>query len=150
VKFYNNTIANMVAYNGQAMNTGNYLQNAGGSFTSENNVYYNNNGNSGTYGTTPVIDHNSYLGGGGGDSRCSTGCVNDPSASNPFVNSTAGNFQLTADVSDVNNWLSLAAPFNVDPAGSTRSTDRGAYQYGSSVGSGAPPAAPSGLSALVQ
>lgn len=152
VRFYNNTVANMLAYNGQAMNTGNYLQNPGGSFTSENNIYYNNNGNSGTYGFTPVIDHNSYLGAGGGDTRCGTACVTNSSASDPFVDSANGNFELTSDVSTVNNWATLASPFNVDPLGTVRTTDRGAYQYGSvsSGGTGTPPAPPSGLAAVVQ
>ena len=129
VFWYNNTISGILPYNGQSANSGSYIQDARSTFTSENNLYYNNNGNSGTFGSAPKMDHNSYLGSGGADSACTTACVNSPSASNPFVNSSAGNFQLAADTSNVNNWVSLSAPYNVDPAGTTRTTDRGAFQF---------------------
>jgi hypothetical protein len=57
------------------------------------------------------------------------------------------NSQLTAESPNVYNWATLGSPFNVDPLGTTRSTDRGAYQYG---GAAAGPSPPSGLVASVQ
>jgi hypothetical protein len=121
---------------------------AGSSYTVQNNIYYS--------GVTPGFiqaatgtftqDHNSCLNSG----SCPTGTANatNTSSANPFVNWPGGNFTLASENADWQNRVSLNAPYNVDPLGITRTTDRGTYQFGGSgTGSLNPP---SGLSAVVK
>jgi len=73
-----------------------------------------------------------------------------------MVNWPSSNFNLASDAADWNSRVALGAPYTVDPNGTTRTTDRGAYQYcaGGGCGSSGPdgglaPAAPTGLTATV-
>ncbi len=70
------------------------------------------------------------------------------SSTNPYTNagtntSGANDYSLAAN-SMV--WVPLGSPYNVDPAGITRISSRGSFQYGSN----APPSPPTGLSAAVE
>jgi hypothetical protein len=132
--FYQNTIVNSGYESGS-----NFVDTAsGGSLTVENNLWYLSTGTSGTasppafFGNSTITqDHNSFIQSGSG---CPSGAGNicDTSGLNPFVNWQAGNFNLASENSDWTNRLSLGSPFTVDPNGTTRTTDRGAYQFGSS------------------
>jgi hypothetical protein len=101
----------------------------GGSYTVQNNIWYDDAviGDADNLGTF-TESYNSYLASG---TSCPSGtsnvCAN--SSSNPFTASSTGNFTLASDASDWNNRLSLSSPYNVDAAGNSFSTDRGAYQY---------------------
>lgn len=98
---------------------------AGGSVNVENNIWYNN-------ATMPVLpateDHNSYLANGTG-CPTGTGDVCNNAASSPFSNWQAGDFTLPSDSSNVNNRVSLAAPYTTDMTGVTFTTDRGTLQF---------------------
>jgi len=110
------------------------FQTCGGSLTESNNVYLNSG--------TPKSGTNSS------DIVVPTG------APNPFVNWTAGNFRLASQIADVSNGMTLAAPFNVDAAGSQRPGsdgvwDRGAFELTS--GSAPPtPGTPTNLTGIVR
>jgi hypothetical protein len=130
---------------------------SGGSVLVENNLYYSNPGeiNLTTNGTTVTENYNSFLnsgafGAGSADVHVASG------APNPMVNWPSSNFNLASDAADWNSRVALGAPYTVDPNGTTRTTDRGAYQYcaGGGCGSSGPdgglaPAAPTGLTATV-
>jgi hypothetical protein len=160
VKFYNNTVVGF-----PANNSGGGPSSCGASGAAfyddgsatwnglivENNLWYGNNTSStpDSHITGIVENYNSYLSNPGG---IGTGAqdVNNGSAANPFVLWTGSgnlNAQLTAESPNLNNWVTLGSPFNIDPLGMTRSTDRGSYQYG---GAAAGPFPPSGLVASVQ
>ncbi len=106
-----------------------------GSYTVENNLWYGNANppsfNVGTGGTY-TVNHNSCLNSAG---ACPAGTSNvtDTAAPNPFVNWTAGNFNLASDNADWNNRTPLSAIYTTDINVATRTTDRGAYQYVPSV-----------------
>jgi hypothetical protein len=103
---------------------------SGGSVVVENNLYYSNSGgiNLTTNGTTVTENYNSFLnsgafGSGAQDVHMASG------APNPLVNWQSSNFNLESETADWNNRLALGAPYTTDPNGTTRTTDRGAYQY---------------------
>ena len=141
--FYQNTIVNVSG------NSGINNENTGG-YTVENNLWYGithgqtvfATGTGGKY----IENHNSFLASG---SSCSSsiGDVCNASAPSPFTNWLAGNFTLVSDKADWSNRALLAAPYTVDAAGDTFTTDRGAYEYGSVVGA---PLPPTGLTATVK
>jgi hypothetical protein len=130
---------------------------AGGSVIVENNLYYANPGGTAltTNGTTVTEDYNSFLnsghfGSGSHDVSVASG------APNPLVSWPTSNFNLASDNADWNGRVVLGAPYTVDPNGTVRTTDRGAYQYcsGGSCGTpmidaGAIPSPPLGLTATV-
>jgi Galactose oxidase, central domain len=101
---------------------------SGGSYTIRNNIYYLFN--------TPVFhsagtfteDHNSVLNTAGG---CLSGTADvcNTSSPNPFTNWQGGNFTLASDGANWNNRSAIGAPYNIDAAGNTFTTDRGAYQF---------------------
>lgn len=121
--FVQNTMINLPGYA-----TGWYMASPGQSGIIENNLWYNA-GNFSLGNGTWTEDHNSFLG-----MNCpgtlGTGdvCV-QTSAPNPFVNWTSGNFNLASENADWDTRVNLGAPYTVDPAGTVRSTDRGAYQF---------------------
>jgi hypothetical protein len=95
----------------------------------ENNLIYGSvNTNNMVSGVTE--DYNSWI-----NSPCPSGtgahdiCISS-GGPNPFVNWQAGNFSLASDNADWNNRISLSSPYNIDAAGNSFTTDRGAYQYG--------------------
>jgi hypothetical protein len=121
-QFMQNTVANINVPGINNENTGSY--------TVEDNLYYEdanppsfNVGTGGSY----IQDHNSCVQSG----TCPSGTANvtDTSAPNLFTNWTGGNFTLASENADWNNRLPLSSLFTTDPAGTTRTTDRGAYQY---------------------
>jgi hypothetical protein len=130
---------------------------SGGSVVVENNLYYSNPGQISltTNGTTLTENYNSFLnsgafGAGSADVHVASG------AADPLVNWASSNFNLASDAADWNSRVALGAPYTLDPNGTTRTTDRGAYQYcaGGGCGSSGPdggvaPAAPTGLTATV-
>jgi len=101
----------------------------GGNFTVQNNIWYSDAviGDMGTGGTF-TEGHNSYLASG---TLCPSGTANvcNSTASNPFANWAGGNFSLASDGSDWKGRVSLGSPYNVDAAGNTFTTDRGAFQF---------------------
>ena len=108
----------------------------GGTYNVQNNIWYSNvvTGDLNSAGTF-TENHNSYLASG---TSCPTGtsnvCANG--SSNPFVSSSTGNFKLASDAANWNNRVSLSSPLNVDAAGVTFTSDRGAYQFASTPPSG--------------
>jgi hypothetical protein len=142
IKFYNNTIVGFPPDNSNGGPASCGASGAGfyedGSATwsglaYENNLWYGNTTSSTAAGAIASVtqDHNSWL--NNGDSAAGTANVINAGAANPFLLWTgSGNLDahLTADSANVNNWLSLASPFNLDPDNVTRTTDRGAYQFG--------------------
>ncbi len=150
IHVYNNTMSNMRPQCDTA------LDGESGSFNlvEENNIWYGCNGAGGSIvaptGSNITWSHNYYNDIAGGvtdpdpDKQVITG-----SSSNPFVNggtnvAGANNFQLVADT---NMWTALSSPYNLDLMGNTRTSSRGALQFGAS---GLSPAPPTGLAAVVQ
>jgi hypothetical protein len=135
---YQNTFINLSGYS-----AGFYAASPGQSATFENNLIYNSP-NFAFGNLTGTEDYNSFLNSGtpgSGPHDVHT----ESSAPDPFVSWTTGNFNLASENSDWTNRLPLGAPYTVDPNGTVRSTDRGAYQF---AGSTATPAPPTGLSAV--
>jgi hypothetical protein len=145
--FNSQTCSNYRIYN----NTFSFPSNCGwnvtggpSTMTVENNIWYNC-GAVGMTGGTNTIDYNSYL--NSGQSPVGSHDVSSSSAPNPFVSVATGNFSLASENADWDNRLSVSSPYNVDIAGATFTSDRGAYQFGGSSGQ---PQPPSGLTATVQ
>jgi hypothetical protein len=116
-----------------------------GSYTVENNIWYANSCGL-NLGAQGIQDYNSFLNSGTGVNVGAHDLTN-ASSGNPFVNWPAGNFNIASENANWTSRLALGAPYTVDPNGTTRSTDRGAYQY---TGSGAQaPHPPTGLAATV-
>jgi hypothetical protein len=132
---YNNSFLNMTSDSGNAI--GGTGQGSGN--VAYNNVFYNMNASAGGGFT---LDYNSYF--------STTNAPSEPhvqkGSSNPFVNSTSGDYSLT---SDTVAWTPLSVPYNVDPTGVLRTSSRGAYQFSTSSG-GVVPKPPSSLAAIVQ
>jgi hypothetical protein len=130
---YNNTFVGIAFAIANTANGGSFAAGSQG----RNNIYWNS--------ARPALPSDDY--------DLSSGSLNEShgqgSDSNPFVNSSARNiagYRLSGPTSDGAN---LGSPYNIDYDGSVRSTwDRGAFEYGGSSASG--PAAPTGLSAVVQ
>jgi hypothetical protein len=101
-----------------------------------------------------TTSHNSYLNVPGAIGMAGTADVQVTSGlASPFVNSSAYNFKLVGESNNVNNGLSLAAPYNVDAVGDPRPGgdgvwDRGAYEYATSQAQA--PAPPTALTGTVQ
>jgi hypothetical protein len=137
---------------------------SGGSVVVENNLYYSNPGqiNLTTNGTSVTENYNSFLNSGGFGSGSQDVHVAS-GAPNPLVDWPSSNFNLASENADWNNRLALSAPYTVDPNGTPRTTDRGAYQYCSGSGcammappdaggptdGGSVPAPPTELTAIV-
>jgi hypothetical protein len=147
LKVYNNTIANFQTGRIGGNTLGFYVNSAGNQsgLDFRNNLFYNNApvdmDNSGS------CSSNSYY----STVRNSGACTGDQTGTigNPFVRSSGSG--LSADfrlVADTTAWASLSSPFNVDPVGTSRTSSRGAFQFGSPTSQG--PSAPSALSAFVQ
>jgi len=113
------------------------------SSTIQNNLWYLGAATPGMGGATGTLGYNSFL----GTVSCASGTANvcDASPPNPFVSWTTGNFNLASENSDWNNRFPLGSPYTTDPNGTTRTTDRGAYQ--SAV---TPPAPPASLFIIVR
>jgi hypothetical protein len=141
---YNNTIINC------AVDCGLNSTNAG-SYTWENNLWYNSPVVYNLNGSAFRADYNSYLKSGTPGSGSHD--VNNTSSSVPFANWSTANATLTGPAtlasagSSWNNRVSLGSPFDTDAAGnayaSGSSGTRGAYQSGGA----ATPAAPTNLTA---
>jgi hypothetical protein len=125
VKFYNNTIVGLHTYSG--LWCGNV---SGSTVWIDNNVWQDNAVAPSFQACSNVGTHNVL----------NTGGVS-------FVSEANGNFHLN---NDTTAGAALAAPFNVDPDGTTRGADGtwdlGAYQKGSSTAAVQPP---TGLTAVV-
>ena len=151
LKVYNNTIASIDQPGGACHHDwGGFSGATMGTVDFKNNTYYNcveNIAPASCPGTCSSYSdtYNSYF---------DMNETNDPdknaqiSQTAPFgnVGQSAGqdNFTLLANTT---MWYSLASPYNVDMAGTTRTSSRGAYQFGSSA---TPPNPPTGLTAAVQ
>ncbi|MGH9400486.1 MAG: hypothetical protein ACRD2P_00080, partial [Terriglobia bacterium] len=127
--FVQNDIINLPLTSASGINNENT-----GSYTVENNIWYNcglepgfNIGTGGTY----THQYNSYLQTVGGPSGAAAVLVTS-FIPNPFVSWTTGNFNLASDNSDWDNRLALGPPYTTDVNGVIFSTDRGAYQLGQS------------------
>jgi hypothetical protein len=112
---------------------------SGGSATIENNLWYSTWGFSGSLSppsfsglATIVQQYNSVVGSGTG---CASGTANvcDSAGPNPFVNWQSGNMNLASENADWTNRLAISTP-TVDPNGTPYTTDRGAFQFGTSSG----------------
>jgi hypothetical protein len=105
----------------------------GGTLTESNNTYLNNSPQGGISGTDIVVASG---------------------APNPFVNWTGLNFRLASQTTNVSGGATLAAPFNVDAAGSPHPGsdgvwDRGAYQFTSGSAPPPTPGVPTNLTGTV-
>lgn len=129
---YNNTFVNLYYICASTSNGGSFASGTQG----RNNIFWNSNGSCGL----PSEDYdlsNSSMSESHGQGN----------AANPFVNLSGHNYHLTGHTTAGTN---LGVPYNIDYDGNTRATwDRGAYEYNSGS-STPPPAAPSGLAAVVQ
>jgi hypothetical protein len=138
---YNNTIINCSTACG--LNSTN-----AGSYTWENNIYYNSSVSWTTHGSSFTEDYNSFLNSGNPGSGAHD--VHNTTSPVPFGNWNAGSGTLTgpatlpSDNANWNNRLSLGAPFDTDAAGNAFTDDRGAYQ---SAGATAGPGTPANLTA---
>jgi hypothetical protein len=88
----------------------------------ENNIVYNQNAAIGAGVATH--DYNSYF----SDSNVPSEPNRQTSASNPFVNTAAGDYHLAVDTSPW-NLNGMPAGDNVDPDGITRTSSRGTFQF---------------------
>jgi hypothetical protein len=126
--FYDNTEVGVTG------NTGVNNEASGGNVTVTDNLYYG--GHMPSYGGGQPItnSYNSFLASG---SSCPSGTANvcDNSSPNPFVNWQGNNFNLASENADWTNRIALPSPYTTDMNGTTFSTDRGAYQFGTSSGS---------------
>jgi len=132
---------NATVYNNTFLNTTVATDNPiGGSGQGSGNVAYNNliYNMSASVGGGFTHDYNVYFSATNAPSETHGQVAN----SNPFVNLAAGTYLLGTDTSP---WTPLAAPYNIDPDGITRTSSRGAYQFMSSNA----PAAPTGLTVTV-
>lgn len=151
-QIYNNT------FDGISGNYGGvtWLDNSGGTPLIEDNLFFNVT--STKLFAIPAGTHEDYNTGlkvsaagdlsGSHDTKAS-------SASNPFVNDAADNWNLTGDTSTgLGAGLILSALFNLDPNGVLRGLDgiwdRGAYQYNPLSGSNPPPPGPPAPPTLLQ
>lgn len=142
--FYNNTIAGIST-------TNTCSSSALGSNTVKgtqiyNNIWYStpNCNPSDQQGGNVTMDYNEYFQNSSNSNDNSSHKAT--SKTNPFVNVSSNNFQLTTDTA---NGLSVNAPYNLDMNGTTRGADgvfdRGAFQ----IVSGSP-APPTNLTAVAQ
>jgi hypothetical protein len=117
---YNNTFLNTTVATGNPIcGSGN-----GSGNTANNNIIYNMTASQGG-GCT--FDYNSYF----STSATPGETHGQVASSNPFVNVSGGDYSLATDTTA---WKSLSAPYALDPAGTPRTSSRGAYQYhGNSV-----------------
>jgi hypothetical protein len=143
-------IGNSVVSATQGYTTGANLENGGGSLTFQNNTWYASDAMNccGNGNPTVTEDHNSCINMSCGSFSAGTDVKVSSGAPNPFVNWSGGNFNIATENADWTNWLPLGLPYNVDPNGTIRTTDRGAYQY--SVSQTQAPKPPTGLVATVQ
>ena len=158
---YTNAV-NIYMYNNVFESNGNgdynygWLDFTGASSTSgavENNVFENVNSNGGASGAPPNAGYNAYSvgtynDGGTGSFNYTAGTqfINEPDAGSPL----GADFHLTAaGATAFANGVSVAAPYNVDPDGTTRGAGGkwyiGAYQY-----QGVAPAPPTNLTGVVK
>ena len=135
-KFYNNTIANI--RNG-SFTTAIHTEKANG-FLVTNNLWYNNDGNSGVTGAA-TGDYNWFY---ANDSNNTSGPHDVVGSSNPFVDTqpwVTGNWALKAEIAGLN----LGAPYTVSMLGNSRGADgtwtRGAIEFVSG-GTNPPPDPP--------
>jgi hypothetical protein len=110
---------------------------SGGSVTVENNLWYNIASTLAALTPGPgsmTEDHNSVLNSSSpGGFNAATDVKVGSGGPNPFVSSSGNNFTLVSDSADWNNRASLLAPYSIDAEGVTFTTDRGAYEYSTSV-----------------
>ncbi len=141
-------IGNSVVSVNTGFTTGANFENAGGSLTMQDNIWYGSDSVNccGAGNPTLTESHNTCLNTSCGSFSDGTDVKVSNGAPNPFVNWPAGNFNIVSENADWTNWLALGAPYNVDPNGTTRTTDRGAYQYSLTQA----PKPPTGLLATVQ
>jgi hypothetical protein len=128
--FVQNTIANLSSSSQNGINNEN-----AGSYTVENNLWYNNGfGTTFNAGTGGIYtqQYNSFLQAPGGPAGTQNVIVTS-AIPDPFVSWASGNFNVALENSAWTNRLALGSPYTTDPAGTTRSTDRGTYQYASVV-----------------
>jgi hypothetical protein len=160
--FVQNTIINRTLSNSAPMMN---INGSTGSGVVENNLWYSSNTPAFALPSGWTEDYNTYLNtpaptfsGGGQSGQGAHDIVVASSAPNPFMGwpaNTPWNDDLVASLTSENSdWtagLTLSSPYNQAPNGIIRgvdgSWDRGAYQYASG---GPPPAAPTGLTAVVK
>ncbi len=127
---YNNTAVNLTGSG--SVGIGITATVSGSSITAKNNLWYISSGPQAIFsmsaGNTISEDHNSFLN-SSSPSLPGTGDVVDATPPNPFPGWTSLNFHLGSEGADWNSWTSLSSPYNVDPDGVTRTTDRGAFQF---------------------
>jgi hypothetical protein len=126
-----------------------YNENAGSSYTIQNNLWYNNrSGNNLTWGgASHTENHNTWLSSGSISGAGGAGDIITNFGTSPFVSWTTGDFRLASENSNWSGGAALSSPYNVDPAGATRGSDggweRGTYEFGQSG-----PVAPTTLTAI--
>jgi hypothetical protein len=153
-KFIGNTLINVrEAYTDRL---GMYCDSGPCNATWQNNLYYGiTAGTIGHFGVTVTSDHNSYLNSGVSSSSWHLGPsdIVVPSGSpDPFVDWQNLNFKLTGQNANWSGGAILAAPYNVDIAGSQRPGPDGVWNRGAFEFTGTQaqaPAPPSGLSASI-
>jgi len=125
-KFIQNSIVSAT----QGFSSGANFENAGGSLTIQDNIWYGSDSMNccGSGNPTLTEDHNSCLNMSCGSFSAATDVNVSSGAPNPFVNWSGGNFNVVSEDSHWTNRLALGVPYTVDPNGTTRTTDRGAYQ----------------------
>jgi hypothetical protein len=131
-------------------------ENGGGSYTWENNLFYNTSPDDrvgfSLGGSSFTEGHNSWLNSGSpvngaGDVTVTSG------APSPFVNWQNDDFRLVNQNADWGSGVILSAPFNLDMAGSLRPGsdgvwDRGAFEFAGVLAQA--PAPPTNLTGVVQ
>jgi hypothetical protein len=116
-------------------------------FNIQNNLWYNMI-NSGGPITKPngTESNNSFLNSGTGICFSGSSDVCTQTSANPFTNSANFDYTLASDAADWNNRMTLGSPYNMDAAGDAFTSDRGAYQFGTTTTQVNPP---TGLTAVV-
>src|ERR1700691_2339464 len=130
---YNNTQAQVGGGSGGTFKCGT-ANSAGGTVTNlnfENNLFYNCGGfqtynSSGTGGTW---DYNAYL--NSGQAAIGAHDTSSSSSPNPFtaLNATTPLLSIASENALWDTRVSLGSPYDTDILGTTRTTDRGAYQF---------------------
>ncbi|HTT22809.1 MAG TPA: hypothetical protein VMG82_28020 [Candidatus Sulfotelmatobacter sp.] len=132
-QLYQNSIVNVPSFGVPGINSEN-----AGTYTVENNLWYQDSFGINLPSSGMTQDHNSFL---NSTTSCPSGTANvcNNSSANPFTNWQGGNFTLASDGASWNNRISLGSPYNIDLVGDAFTTDRGTYQYVSESGGPQPP-----------
>lgn len=133
--FYNNDVINVPGYSTRI----DVQSSNGSSIIVKNNIWYSCSGANHAAAKGVIATYNYYSG-----TNHFAEMGEQVTSIDPFVAWASGNYRLSAAT---NVWTPLSSPYDTDPAGITRTSSRGVYEY---VAAQSVPNPPSGLHASAQ